>query len=109
MCGDFEQQSDRFDRLASDHTVELLGFSDGSLSGDYTNGGCGWLVAIKSPDEAKKLRILAGGGAALLASSTTNIFLNTTRMEALGLAAGMSYTRETGRAALSGMWIIWGL
>ena len=29
-CGDFEQQSDRFDRLASDHTVELLGFSDGS-------------------------------------------------------------------------------
>jgi hypothetical protein len=48
--GDFEQQSDRFDRLASDHTAELLGFSDGPLSGDYTNGGYGWLVAIKPPD-----------------------------------------------------------
>jgi hypothetical protein len=35
-CGDFEQQPDRFDSLASDNTVELLGFSDGSLSGDYT-------------------------------------------------------------------------
>jgi hypothetical protein len=36
-CGDFEQQSDRFDRLASDHTVELLGFSYGSLSGDISD------------------------------------------------------------------------
>jgi hypothetical protein len=35
-CGDFEQQLNRFDSLASDNTVELLGFSDGSLSGDYT-------------------------------------------------------------------------
>jgi len=93
-CGEFEQQADRFDRLANDNDVELLGFSDGSLSGDNTNGGYGWLVAIKSPDEANKLIILAGGGGAALASSTTNVLLNTTRMEALGLAAGMSYARN---------------
>jgi hypothetical protein len=49
---------------------------------------------FKSPDEANKLIILAGGGDAALASSTTNILLNTTRMEALGLAAGMSYARN---------------
>jgi hypothetical protein len=86
-CGDFEQQSDGFDTLASGRAVELLGFSDGSLSGDYTNGGYGWLVVInKSPDEANKLIILAA-----LAPSTTNTLLNTTidRMEALGLAAGI--------------------
>jgi hypothetical protein len=47
-------------------------------------------VAIKSPDEANKLVILAGGGGAALAPSTTNILLDTTRIEALGLAAGMS-------------------
>jgi hypothetical protein len=76
--------------------VELLGFLDGSLSGDYTNGGYGWLVVIKSsPDEANELIILAGGGsAAALASSATNVLLNATRMEALGLAAGMSYARN---------------
>ena len=50
-------------------------------------------MAIKSPD-ANELIILAGGGAAALASSTTNVLLNTTRMEALGLAAGMSYARN---------------
>jgi hypothetical protein len=93
-CGEFEQQAGRFDRLANDHEVELLGFSDGSLSGDNTNGGYVWLVAIKSPDEANKLIILAGGGGAALASNATNVLLNTTRMEALGLAAGMSYARN---------------
>jgi hypothetical protein len=51
-------------------------------------------VAIKSPDEANKLVILAGGGGAALASSKTNVLLNTTRREALGLAAGMSYARN---------------
>jgi len=62
-CGEFEQQPDRFDSLARDDTVELLvlGFSDGSLSGDNTNGGYGWLVAIKSSG-ADELIILAGGG-----------------------------------------------
>jgi hypothetical protein len=90
-CGDFEQQPDRFDSLARDNTVELLGFSDGPLSGDYTNGRYGWLVAIKSP-EANELIIIAGGAA--LASSRTNVLLNTTRIKALGLAAGMSYARN---------------
>ena len=44
------------------------------------------------------MRILAGGGGAAIASHATNVLLNTTRMEALGLAAGMSYARNwTGR------------
>jgi hypothetical protein len=46
-CGDFEQYHEEFNRLATDPDIELLGFSDGSLSGDYTNGGYGWLVAVK--------------------------------------------------------------
>jgi hypothetical protein len=60
-CGGFEQQPDRFNSLARGDTVELLGFSDGLLSGDSTNGGYGWLVAIKSSG-ADELIILAGGG-----------------------------------------------
>jgi len=40
------------------------------------------------------MRILAGDGGAAIASHATNILLNTTRMEALGLAAGMSYARK---------------
>jgi hypothetical protein len=35
--------------------------------------------------------VLAGGGGADLASDNTNVLLSSTRMEALGLAAGMSY------------------
>jgi hypothetical protein len=38
--------------------------------------------------------VLAGGGGAGLASGNTNLLLSFTRMEALGLAAGMSYARE---------------
>jgi hypothetical protein len=34
------------------------------------------------------------GGGAAIAAHTTNVLLNITRMEALGLAAGMSYARE---------------
>ena len=91
-CGDFVQCTDEFNALAKDPTVELVGFSDGSLSGDYTNGRYGWVVAVV-PREGDKMRILAGGGRAAIASHATNVLLNTTRMEALGLAAGMSYTR----------------
>ena len=46
-CGDSVQYHEEFNRLATDPDIELLGFSDGSLSGDYTNGGYGWLVAVK--------------------------------------------------------------
>jgi hypothetical protein len=45
-CGEFVQYNEEFNRLATDPDIELLGFSDGSLSGDYTNGGYGWLVAL---------------------------------------------------------------
>ena len=41
-----------------------------------------------------KLKVLAGGGGAAIASHATNVLLNTTRMEALGLAAGMPYSRN---------------
>ena len=59
-CGDFVQYHEEFNRLATDPDIELLGFSDGSLSGDYTNGGYGWLVAVKHANG--KLKVLAGGG-----------------------------------------------
>ena len=36
----------------------------------------------------------AGGGGAALAAYNTNVLLSSTRMEALGLAAGMSYARN---------------
>jgi hypothetical protein len=38
--------------------------------------------------------VLAGGGAAALASDNTNVLLSSTRMDALGLTAGMSYARN---------------
>jgi hypothetical protein len=38
--------------------------------------------------------VLAGGGGAALAADNTNVLLSSTRMEALGLAAGMSYARN---------------
>jgi hypothetical protein len=38
-CGEFVQCTEEFNALAKDPTVELVGFSDGSLSDDYTNGG----------------------------------------------------------------------
>ena len=41
---DVEQQAARFQRLAADPCVNLVGFSDGSLSGDGNNGGYSWMV-----------------------------------------------------------------
>jgi hypothetical protein len=35
-CGDFVQYHEEFNRLATGPDIELLGLSDGSLSGDYT-------------------------------------------------------------------------
>jgi hypothetical protein len=62
-CDDFVQYHEEFNRLATDPDIELLGSSDGSLSGDYTNGGYGWVVAVKE-HASDKLKALAGGGGA---------------------------------------------
>jgi hypothetical protein len=43
----------------------MIGLSDGPLSGDCTNGGCGWLIVAVKEHEGDKLRILAGGGGEL--------------------------------------------
>ena len=42
-CEDVEQQAARFQRLAADPCVNLVEFSDGSLSGDGNNGGYSWI------------------------------------------------------------------
>jgi hypothetical protein len=49
---------------------------------------------VQGNQQAVHVLYAAGGGGAALASSATNVLLNTTRMEALGLAAGMSYARN---------------
>jgi ribonuclease HI len=74
--------------------VNLVGFSDGSLSGDGNNGGYSWMVAVVENGTNLKGGVLAGVGDAALASDNTNVLLSSTRMEALGLAAGMSYARN---------------
>ena len=74
----------------------LYGYSDGAMSEDRRIGAYGWLVAVKSAEGA--LVILAGGGGGADANEKENVLLSSTRMEALGLAAGMSYARAwTGR------------
>jgi hypothetical protein len=47
MCGDFIQCTEEFNRLAKDPKIKLVGFSDGSLSGDNTDSGYGWVVAVR--------------------------------------------------------------
>jgi hypothetical protein len=91
---EFEQQADRFQRLAADPSVNLVGFFDGSLSGDGNNGGCSWIVAVVENGAIPEGGVLAGRGGAALASDNTNVLLSSMRMEALGLAAGMSYARN---------------
>jgi hypothetical protein len=66
------------------------------VESDYTDGGYGWLVAVKE-HASGKLKVLARGGGAAIASQATNVLLNTARMEALGPAAGMSYARNWAR------------
>jgi ribonuclease HI len=78
----------------ADRSADLVGFSDGSLSGDGNNGGYSWVIALVKDGTIQKGDVLAGGGGAALASGNTNLLLSSTRMEALGLAAGMSYARE---------------
>ena len=70
----------------------LLGFSDGSVTGDGNLGSYGWLVAVLQ--EGGGLRVLAAGGGVAEAGHNTNVLLNTKRMEGLGLAAGKSFARD---------------
>jgi len=79
--------------VANDGKTTLYGFSDGSLSGDRNYGGYSWLLAIKEAGTGAGRVIMSGGGAAA-AEDKENTLLNTTRMEALGLAAGMSFARD---------------
>jgi hypothetical protein len=90
---DVEQQATRFQRLAADPCVNLVGFSDGSLSGDGNNDGYSWMVAVVDNGTIQGGGVLAGGGGAVLASDNTNVLLSSTRMEALGLAAGIVRTK----------------
>ena len=74
----------------------LRGYSDGALSADGVVGAYGWLVAVA--DGQGGLEVLAAGGGSAVADDRTNILLSSTRMEALGLAGGLSYARAwTGR------------
>ena len=74
----------------------LFGFSDGSVSPDGNVGGYGWLVAVRNGRGI--LTVLACGGGSALAADNLSTIITSTRMEALGVAAGMSYARDwTGR------------
>jgi hypothetical protein len=106
---DFEQQADQFQRLAAGPSANLVGFSDGSLSGD---GNKQWWLQLDSCCGGKwgdtgRWRAGCGGGGAALASDNTNVLLSSTRMEALGLAAGMSYARTTGLVRSTGILTTW--
>jgi ribonuclease HI len=88
------QQPERFALLAADPDVNLVGFSDGSLSGESNNGGYNWMIALVKEGNILQGGVLAVGGGAVLAADNTNVLLSSMRMEALGLAAGMSYARN---------------
>ena len=93
------QQAAKFEQLALRARAEglvLRGYSDGAMSEDRRIGAYAWLVAVQSKEG--ELEILAGGGGGADANDKENVLLSSTRMEALGLAAGMSYARAwTGR------------
>jgi hypothetical protein len=61
------------------------------------------MVAVGENGVIQEGGVLAGGGGAALASDNTNVLLSSTRMEALGLAAGMSYTHGTGLVRWTGI------
>ena len=77
---------------ANDGNTTLYGFSDGSMSGDRNYGGYSWIVVLRS-ERYPMGKVVMGGGGAEAATANGNVLLNTTRMEALGLVAGMSYAR----------------
>jgi hypothetical protein len=70
---DVEQQAARFQRLAADPCVGLIGFSDGSLSGDGNNGGYSWMVAVVENRTILKGGVLAGGDGVALASDNNAV------------------------------------
>jgi hypothetical protein len=77
------QQTERFALLAADPDVNLVGFSDGSLSEGGNNGGYSWMIALVKDGNILQGDVLAGGGGAALAADNTNVLLSSTRMEAL--------------------------
>ena len=94
-CHSFVTDVSAFAVLAQRAAVSgqrLLGFSDGSVSGDGNLGSYGWLVAVLQ--EGGQLKVLAAGGGVAEAGHNTNVLLNTKRMEGLGLAAGKSFARD---------------
>jgi hypothetical protein len=70
----------------------LYGFSDGSMSGDRNYGGYSWIVVLRS-ERHPMGKVVMGGGGAEAATANGNVLLNTTRMEALGLAGGRDVLR----------------
>jgi hypothetical protein len=98
-AGGFEQRLGRYAALAAvarERGLVLYGFSDGALTADGVVGAYGWLVAVS--DGQGGLEVLAAGGGSAIADDCTNIPLSSTRLEALGLAAGLSFGRDwTGR------------
>jgi hypothetical protein len=71
----------------------MYGFSDGSMSGDRNYGGYSWILVPRSPQHPMG-KVVMGGGGAEEAAANGNVLLNTTRLEALGLVAGMSFARD---------------
>jgi hypothetical protein len=80
--------------LAADPDVNPVGFSGGPLSGGGNNGGYSWMIALVKDGNILQGDVLADGGGAALAADNANVLLSSTRLEALGLAAGMSYARN---------------
>ena len=92
--GGFKQQRELYEQLASTAVADertLYGFSDGSVSPDGNAGGYGWLVATRN--SKGELTVLVCGGGAAVASGNLNTIITSTRMEALGVAAGLSFAR----------------
>ena len=75
------------ERIAQLLGVQLLGV----LTADQLVGAYGWLVAVSNG--AGGLTVLAAGGGPAVADDRTNALLTSTRMEALGLAAVLSFAR----------------
>ena len=72
----------------ADRSADLVGFSDGSLSGDGNNGGYSWVIALVKDGTIQKGDVLAGGGGASLAFDNTNLLLSSARMEDGGPGIG---------------------
>jgi hypothetical protein len=69
---------------------------------------CSWIVTVVENGAIPEGGVLAGGGGAALAYDNTNVLLSSTRMEALGLAARMSYARNwVGKVdwCIDNMWV----